>query len=60
MDIIKNTIDLTVITRKGVSGKIKYVEYEKLFGVNEDYKNAEEIISINDLNAIEKTLYIRG
>ena len=60
MDVIKDAIDLTVITTKGISSHIKSTEYEEFFGVNENYKDAIEIISQNDLNIMDKTLYTRG
>ena len=60
MDITKDVIDLTVITRKGISSNIKSTQYEEFFSVKENYKSADEIVSQSDFNAIEKTLYLRG
>ena len=54
MDVVKEVIDLTVITRKGVSAKINSIQYEKLFGVNETYKNADQIVSESNINTLEK------
>ena len=59
MTVISDAIDLTVVTRKGISSKIKLIQYEELFGVKENYKNADEIVSQSDLNALETTLYLR-
>jgi hypothetical protein len=59
MDITKDVIDLTVITRKGISSNIKSIQYEDLFNVKENYTNADEIVSQSDLNTIDKTLYLR-
>ena len=60
MNLIEGTIDLTVITTKGISSHINSIQYEEFFGVNENYKDAEEIISQSDLNIMDKTLYTRG
>jgi len=60
MNTIDQAIDLTVITRKGVSSKIDSVQYENFFGVKEKYNNADEIVSDNDLIDLQKTLYLRG
>ena len=54
MDVVEKAIDLTVITREGVSAKINSIQYKKLFGVNETYKNAEKIVSKNDINTLVK------
>ena len=60
IDEIKDAIDLTVITRKGVTSKINSIQYEKLFNVNENYKNADQIVSESNLKTLDKTLYTRG
>jgi len=60
MNLIEGTIDLTVITTKGISSHINSIQYEEFFGVNENYKDPEEIISQRDLYIMDKTLYTRG
>ena len=56
---LSDVIDLTIVTRKGISSKIKSIQYEKFFNVKENYKNADQLVSQSDLKELEKTLYTR-
>ena len=60
MDVINNAIDLTVITRAGISSHLKSVQYSDLFSVKENYKKAENIVSSTHLKIFDNALYMRS
>jgi hypothetical protein len=59
MDVIDNAIDLTVITRVGITSHLKNVQYSDLFGVSENFKKVEDIVSQNYLQVFDNALYMR-
>lgn len=60
MDVIDNAIDLTVITRGGITSHLKNVQYSDLFNVRENFKKAEDIVSSTHLKIFDSALYMRS
>jgi len=58
-NIMNDKIDTVVITRKGLTSRLRDVQYETLFHEEENYRNPNKIIEENDLLLLEKTLYTR-
>ena len=59
MSIIKNSIDLSCITIKGIDSKINDIQYEDMFNVKESYRESNELISGKNLAFLNKTKYTR-
>jgi len=60
MDVIKNKVELTVVTRNGVRSYVNYVEYSELTGVDEKKHLVDHIISPSHADVMRKSSYLRG
>ena len=59
MSVIKNSIELSCITIKGVVSKINGIQYEDMFNIKESYKGSHELVSAKNLIYLNKTKYTR-